>query len=271
MMNESTYDPQAWVGLLFDFGPYGILALFLLWVLPRATRRMQELTADSPAPTRMASAGTLFASWAVVLTLVGYVVLQWPPERTYTGQLGRLHQSEFVYPISDNVYLRMDEIRGAPRIDWSFALTGNPQEIGAMEAAEFVYRWGDDEDAFMDFAIPTQQVVNGDLQRFPLHRLKDKEPGAVYQWSGDDWSVPSYRDVASAPWLELDFGWSAHADDKLADLAERLADPNRLVRAKARSAMRRLSDRELRELAKLARDDTAKSQVERERQRRHRN
>lgn len=258
-------DIASWPELIFRFGPYAILALFVLWVAPRASKRMSDLTKTAPKAVRVSATVTLVASWSVVLIMVAYVLFKWSPVRVYDGSLGVLKQSEQIYPLDENVYVKMEGTQAPGRERWHFVLVDNERNLKKEGKIHFTYYWGRGENEYTDYAIPVAEILDGRNTDFHMTR---KTPEAEYTWQEGSWKQASY-DVEDRT-LAFDWGWNAYADDKLQKIAEQLASPNRLNRASARQKMRELSTQELEQLKNMSSDPTALHQIELEQQRRNR-
>lgn len=259
-------DISAWPELLFKFGPYAILALFILWVTPRASKRMQDLTKSAPKPVRVSATITLIASWAVVLVMVGYVLFKWSPVRVYEGTLGVLKQSEAIYPLDDNVYVKMEGTRAPGREKWKFVLVDSENNLKKQDKVYLTYYWGEQENQYTDYSIPVGAILDGSHADF---RLTQKIPEAEFTWNAEGWkqasAEPGRTVPMSAAWIR-----TAHADDGLNRIARNLGSVNRVLRAEARKNMRRLSSEQLKELKQLTNDELALHQIELELSRRGR-
>ena len=265
-------NPESWPGLLSDYGPYAILALFVAWVVPSASKRLRQIKQTDPKSVRVAATATLCASWAVVLVMVGYILFTWPPLRVYRGQLGTLKESEQIVPLNHNVYVNIDVVSPGDRHQrqvWRFALVDEAQDLRDMQKVTFTYFWGPNGENSADFQIPTTAVLSGQTHDFAI---TEKEDGAVYTWRDGAWSAASDANPAEPVGFNSSWGSNAYADEisvnDLRQISDRLASPNRLVRAKARADMRTLTTQELGQLRDVTNDQTAIDQIERELQRR---
>jgi hypothetical protein len=256
---------EAWPEIIFKFGPYAILALFVLWVTPRASKRMQDITKTAPKAVRVSASITLFASWGVVLVMVGYVLFQWSPIRVYDGDLGILKQSERIYPLDSNLYVKVEGTQAPGRERWRFVLVDNERALRDEDMADFTYYWGNGENEYTDYSIPIGEILSGKINDY---RFNKKDAEMAYVWSGGEWKLASNEMTPQA--VAFDWGWNAYADDKLQNISEQLASPNRIERAAARSDMRKLDTQDLQQLKEMSNAPSAVHQIELEQQRRER-
>ncbi|MBD3670223.1 MAG: hypothetical protein HUJ29_05560 [Gammaproteobacteria bacterium] len=258
---------EAWPELIFNFGPYAILVLFILWVVPRATKRTSELSKAAPKLVRYSALTTLVVSWAVVLVMVGYVLFQWSPVRVYEGALGVLWQSEKIYPLNDNVYVKVGGANVPNRESWKFVLVDRERSLDEKAMLGFTYYWGEQEREYTDYLIPVGLIIDNGINDFNFTR---KEPETVFTWTDGQWALARYSEPVNR--LAFDWGWQAHAADEeqLKSIAEQLSSPNRVNKAEGRMDMRKLSEEDLKSLKRLSTDESAQHQIELELERRER-
>lgn len=258
-------DIATWPELIFKFGPYAILALFVLWVTPRASKRMQDITKTAPKAVRVSATVTLVASWAVVLVMVAYVLFKWSPVRVYDGSLGVLKQSEQVYPLDENVYVKMEGTQAPGREKWRFVLVDSESHLNKEDKVHFTYYWGSGDEQYTDYSIPVAVILEGKTTDFHLSKKKAE---MEYTWKDGNWKLAEYAPENKS--LAFNWSWNAYADDKLQKISEKLASPNRVTRAEARKDMRELSMQELQQLKSMSTNPAALHQIELEEQRRSR-
>jgi hypothetical protein len=261
-------NPEAWPELIFSFGPYAILILFILWVVPRTSKRMQNITETAPKAVRVSATAALVVSWGVVLLMVGYVLFKWSPVRVYPGELGVLDQAEKIYPLDDNIYVKVEGTAAPRRERWHFVVVDRERALRKESTADFTYFWGEKDDEYTDFLIPIDSILDGDSRDFRFDR---KDPEKSYVWSQGGWQLAT-REVPQQPRVAINFNWNAWADSgaDLEQIRQRLASPNRLVRAKARNRLRKLNNKQLQALKAATQDARALHQIGLELQRRQR-
>lgn len=259
---------EMWPEMLLKFGPYAVLVLFVLWVIPHTSKRLRDLPDKAPRPVQLCTGIAVVISWTVVLFMVGYIALKWSPVRVYHGQLGMLNENEKIVPISDKLYVKAKGLEDTSKDRWEFVLVTREDELDRKGTADFVYIWGEGEDDYNVYRIPIGVIVDGQATEFGF---VPGEPTAFYRWDDNRWQVASStatrfqrREYASG------LGWNAHADDAsdLEKLAEKLDSANRLVKVEARMELRELSDEELEMLEATVDDQDARELVGRELERR---
>lgn len=261
---------QAWPALLLQFGPYAILALFLLWVIPRSWKRLQELPDTAPSGVRRSAIIAVWASWGVALVMVGYVVFTWSPIRVYQGQLGVQSKGAQIYPVGDNLYVKAQATQAPGRQLWRFALVGHEGNLTKNRDADFFFCWGSGQHDCADYLVPIKSIIGGHVSNFPLSK---KDSDGVYRWNKGQWKVAS-RVTGGKNRYAFDFGWNAYADTKkaayLKKIGDMLASANRLMRAEGRKKLRALSDGQIKTLKRMTTDPEALRQIELEQKRRKR-
>src|SRR4051812_40148225 len=80
-------DPRTWVDQLFTYGPYAVLALFVLWVAPAQLKAFRQGARGSPTQQAVSGFVTI-GCWLIVFAMVYYIYLFWPPRTVYLGSLG---------------------------------------------------------------------------------------------------------------------------------------------------------------------------------------
>lgn len=259
---------EMWPEMLLRFGPYAVLALFVLWVIPHTSKRLRDLPDRAPRSVQVCTGIAVVISWTVVLLMVGYIALKWSPVRVYHGQLGMLNESEKIVPISDKVYVKAKGLEDTRKDRWDFVLVVREDELDRKRTADFVYIWGEGEDEYNVYRIPIGVIVDGQATEFSF---VPGEPTELYRWDDDDWqeassaaTQPQRREYASG------LGWNVHADDAdhLEQLAQELDSPNRLVKVEARMKLRELSNEELKMLDSTVDDQDARELVRQELERR---
>lgn len=256
---------EVWPELIFKFGPYAILALFVLWVAPRASKRMQNITRTAPKAVRVSATATLIASWAVVLVMVAFVLFKWSPVQVYDGELGVLKHTAKIYPLDDNLYVKVEGTQAPNREKWHFVLVDRESALDEAEYADFTYYWGHKDHEYTDYSIPIKIIVAGKVKNF---RFTRRDAEAAYVWSGGDWQVASAATIPQP--IAINWHWDVYAEKGLQELAEELISPNRVVRAKARKELRSLSEQDLKQLEEMSNDPNLMRQINSEKARRER-
>lgn len=260
-------NPQAWPELLLEFGPYAILALFILLVIPRSSKRLQQLTNAAPKAVRVTATVTVGISWGVVLMMVAYVLLKWSPVRVYEGQLGILNQSEQVYPLDNNIYVKANGTEAPGRERWQFVLVDKESNIKKEGEASFTYCWDSGANDCTDYIIPVRDIIKNQSSMF---KFTKKEPEKAYKWADGHWVV-ALGSIDSHKRHTLNWGWNAYADDinaKMERIKKMLASGNRVLRAQGRKELRDLTNEQVQALKNMSSDAEVLRQIQFEQERR---
>ncbi len=122
-------EPKNWVDLLFTYGPYAELALFVLWVAPKQTKLFLACDRSDSAKCRV-TGGIVAACWLVILVMVWFVYSSWPPRTIYTGSLG-IHTEDIVFTTTDE-YLYVTAIPigiGGGRFEWKYVIVAESGDL----------------------------------------------------------------------------------------------------------------------------------------------
>lgn len=259
---------ELWPEMFLKFGPYAVLALFVIWVIPHTSKRLRDLPERAPRSVQVCTSIAVVVSWTVVLFMVGYIAFKWSPVRVYHGQLGMLNESEKIVPISDKVYVKAKGLDDTSKDRWEFVLVTREDELDRKRTVDFVYIWGEREDDYNVYRIPIGVIVDGQATEFSF---VPGEPTQFYKWGEDTWQVASSTTTQVQRRVYASgLGWNAHADDMdhIDQLARKLDSPNRLVKIESRLELRELSVKELEMLDATVDDQGARELVRRELERR---
>lgn len=261
-------DPEVWSKLVFEYGPYAILILFVLCVVPRTSKRMQDMADSAHPAVRLSAVITVYIAWAVVLLMVAYILVKWSPVRIYEGKLGALKHTEKIYPLDNNIYVKATGIHGTNKERWYFVLVDKERNINKNQTADFTYYWGEGESDYTDYRIPISSIVDGKVKDFDFSM---KEAEKVYRWGEGRWVLASGT-TDSQRMYQIDILRKAYAEDgvHLEQLKTNLSSSNRVLKAKGRNELRDLSDAELESLKAMAKDQNVLHQINLEQESRKR-
>ena len=195
--------------------------------------------------------------------MVGFVLFKWSPVQVFDGELGVLKHTAKIYPLDDNLYVKVEGTQAPNREKWHFVLVDREHALDEGEYADFTYYWGSEEHQYTDYSIPLKTILSGEVKNF---RFTRRDAEAAYIWSDGDWKVATA--VTEQNSIAFNWRWSAHAAKGVQEIADELISPNRVVRAKARKEMRGLSEKELNDLREMNNSPALKRQVEAEKARR---
>ena len=237
--------PSDWIEQLFTYGPYAVLALFVLWVAPRQTRQFIACEAQDVG-SRLLCGGIAVGCWLVVVTMVWFIYHAWSPRTAYTGSLGTYAEEVEFVPAHPNFFIAT-QLRTDGRLTWKFAIVA---DLRSNEPFEFTYVWGREETEYTDYKIESEL-----LRRGPLRIMANPDdPRVLFYETGDSGNShqPLATAVASRAIEQTAMGsWmAAHAQEPPERHWLRAFDSNnRYFQAQARHKIRRLSDRDLRTLS----------------------
>lgn len=264
---------EAWPELLMSYGPYAVLILFALVVAPRASARVRDVAANAPKAVRVTTTAVVVGTWSIVLLLVVYILFQWSPVRVYVGNLGVLNSEDKIYPLVDNMYLKVEGTKAPKREKWSFVIVSRQDAFKDGQHIEFSHYWGDSDDDYTDYLLPVSAVQKGSAHDFRLLSSEQRQAGETYTWVENKWSEALLTPVPSTE-LVINWGWNAYADSpqktrqELQKLVTDLQSVNRVMQANARREVRRLSDEQLQELKEMVEQPKAEQIILKEQERR---
>ena len=241
-------EPQKWAELLYTYGPYAVLAIFL-WVAPRQLKAWRQLHSKNQSQ-QIAHGFAAIGSWLIVFIAVFFIYLNWPPITVYAGSLG-VYEAEPAKFFSQSPYLY---IKSTPtpdgRLNWEYVVViHQPAEAGEFG---FTYQWGADKKEYGDFTLLLDELKQGHV------KVTDDpgQPGKLF-YHGDSPATPK-RPLETAdatrfttPTAETaGFITAAHAQQRPATdvLLKWLDSSDANVRAQARAQLRQLSPAELTQL-----------------------
>ncbi len=268
--------------LLWDYGPYAVLALFALWLAPRRT---QVFMACSDAPAAKLKlrvcASIALTCWAVVGVMVWCIYSNWSPSRTFVGTLGVFGQNAEFIPTDGDIYISVDGNRdqGLANLIWKYAVVvdRSAKNLGDKQFL-FRYYWKPHSPENNLYALKLSQ-----LEQRSVNFKADKNDPSKLLWDddGDPKTLPvPYPVVASTQagtshFADGLFISTAHAEERMLDAARAqtllnaLDSSNRFFQAQAQDRLRTLSPTDLqRLLSEPALTSGARQQIDHELQKR---
>lgn len=259
---------EAWPELLMEFGPYAVLILFALLVAPRASKRLRDVAEHAPKAVRMSAAAVVIGSWSVVLLMVVYVIFQWSPIRVYEGSLGVLSSQDKIYPLVDNLYLKVEGTQAPKREKWAFVVVSREDALSDDQHIEFSHYWGTNDTNYADYVLPVSAIKNGAVREFRLVSSEQRKAGAIYTWINNQWSLELASISEPTTGDGINWGLNAYADtpqvkskQQLQQIVTGLQSVNRVTQARARRDMRTLSNQQLQELKGMVNQPKAKQLI----------
>ncbi|HEY6256363.1 MAG TPA: hypothetical protein VIY51_11290 [Xanthobacteraceae bacterium] len=248
-------DPRSWVDQLFTYGPYAVLALFVLWVAPAQMKAFRQV----PSENRIQQAVSGFITigcWLIVFAMVYYIYRFWPPRTVYLGSLGTHPSQVLLLTETPELFISSRPLPGN-RLKWDYVIVTDSRQTDAGGAGDnfaFAYQWGPAADEAMDFSLPRSLLQK---HRIDVYPDPDHPHVLVYDDDGDPArprkSLPiAGTQIAALPTTQAALVAAAYAqphpiiDNSV--ILEWLASPNANLRAQARAQLRQISPDQLRQL-----------------------
>ncbi len=249
-------DPRSWADQLYTYGPYAVLALFVLWVAPAQLKAFRQ--GPSNNRTQQAVGGFVaIGCWLIVFAMVYYIYLFWPPRTVYLGSLGVHRDNVQFFPQTPELFVSSLTVDGGKALKWDYVIVTDSRQTGAGGAPDrfdFAYQWGPGEDNYTDLSLPRSLLQKRRIDAYPD---PDHPNMLVYDDDSDPVAprkalpIAGVR-VAAMPATFAAVVATAHAQARTptdnSALLEWLASPNANLRAQARAQMRQISTDQLRQL-----------------------
>ena len=232
-------DPRSWVDQLFTYGPYAVLALFVLWVAPAQLKAFRQGLRENR--TQQAVSGFVaIGCWLIVFAMVYYIYLFWPPRTVYLGSFGVHRADAHFYPAapSGELFVSSRPVGTGNRLAWDYVIVTDPHQTGDFN---FAYQWGGPDDQ-KDFSLPRSVLQK---RRIDLYPNPDPAHPDILLWDDDSDPVTQRKPyppiegvrVAAMPAAHVAIVGTALAQARAPadnpDLLEWLAFPNGNLRAQA--------------------------------------
>jgi hypothetical protein len=229
--------PDAWMKLLFTYGPFGLLVFFVFVTESKARSAMQGADKKSKVPL----IGIYVCNWAAIFALLGFAVYAWNAlnlhkQPSIKGTIAVLERDENVFfDTNENMYLRRADNPGdgSFRYDYLCYLQSNASPI------PFVFSRGRDKKA-THHEIPVRPEFLGDQARIDIRYSRDSDKlllEYVNKGSRQQVELPTIGE-SSVPAPPSRFGWwiqtvSAQSTFSAQTMSRRLESENPSVRRAA--------------------------------------
>ena len=147
--------------------------------------------------------------------MVGFVLFKWSPIRVYDGDLGVFKQSDKIYALDDNLYIKLEGTELANRFKSHFVLVDRERALKENDLLDFTYQWGTNDEDYTDYSIPLKEILAGKVKDF---QFTHSEPGAAYVWSKGNWVAAST--IAEQNPVAFNWHWNSYAVDYLQNLSK---------------------------------------------------
>jgi hypothetical protein len=163
-------DPRTWGEQLLNYGPYAVLALFVLWVAPAQLKAFRE-SRQGDRTQQAVSGFVAIGCWLIVFVMVYYIYAFWPPRKVYLGTLGTHPAGALFNSTSPELFIVSHPVGNDGRLRWDYVVVTDGHEITATDKFEFAFQWGHSEEEHTDFYLPLNvlQKRRIDLRAEPGH------------------------------------------------------------------------------------------------------
>lgn len=147
--------------ILFDYGPYALAALFLLYIAPKHTKRFIDCQVKSKKKQNLLLAIAV-GNWAAAFIMCFYIYTNWSPVITYQGDLG-LHSEESSFiTVDSNSYIASHEASSNDdKLSWQFAFITSGSTAKTDEYFKFAHQYIDN---FKYYKIPVALLKKGNIE-----------------------------------------------------------------------------------------------------------
>jgi hypothetical protein len=245
-------DPRTWGEQLLNYGPYAVLALFVLWVAPAQLKAFRE-SRQGDRTQQAVSGFVAIGCWLIVFVMVYYIYAFWPPRKVYLGTLGTHPAGALFNSTSPELFIVSHPVGNDGRLRWDYVVVTDGHEITATDKFEFAFQWGHSEEEHTDFYLPLNVLQK---RRIDLRAEPGHPDNLVYDNGDPAMPLPLPR-YAGAPARALPtphaglisaaYAQPRPSIDKSV-LVEWLGSANTNLRAQARAQLRQLTPDELRQL-----------------------
>jgi hypothetical protein len=142
---------------LFDFGPYALLAIFLLYIAPKHTKRFIDCEHTDPTKRRLLCA-IASGNWLVVFVMCVYIYTNWSPVKVYEGSLGIHGEESAFFTIDPNSYIATNEVRN--KVEWLFAYVSESGAIKKNDRFRFIHEYNGTP---FSYSISASELKNGNI------------------------------------------------------------------------------------------------------------
>lgn len=134
-------DINTWIEVIYKYGPYALLVLFVFWVAPKQIKAFKDCAKDDKG-SRVLCGSFAVVSWMVIVLMTGYIFINWSSTEVYTGTLGKYETQDNVefYSVDQDSYVSTAFISGT-RMEWKFAvLADDSLQNDQQQYVTFTYR-----------------------------------------------------------------------------------------------------------------------------------
>lgn len=239
--------------LLLSYGPYAVLALFALLIAPLLTRQCIKI--EGEGFDKKLSGGIACGSWLVVVAMITFVTLTWPPTEVHDGTIGILDSNMEVVSIPHtevDIYIKSNDVGTKSRKNtWNYAMLVKNRIENKNKCARFNVSWNGENDQYyeVDYQVHLSDLIAEHDLQIPLPTPEANNDKFVYldgKWSNKIRCVG--RQVSAGGFFRTAY---AANPPSLNTISQQLQSSNKITRGKGRDNMEGLSKHELMQLKKL--------------------
>ena len=162
VMEETIEQLKEITFLLFDYGPYALAALFLLYIAPKHTKRFIDCQLKNKKKQNLLLTVAI-GNWAAAFIMCFYIYTNWSPIITYQGELGLHSEDSSFSTIGSNSYIASD----APdndddKLSWQFAFITSNNINQKDDDFKFSHTYKDHSTKY--YKIPVELLKKGSIE-----------------------------------------------------------------------------------------------------------
>lgn len=149
---------------LINYGPYALLALFLLFIAPKHTKRFIECQETDKTKRRLLCT-IASANWVVVFVMCTYIYINWSPVTAYQGTLGAHGEESEFYSSDSNSYITTDGAHN-DKLEWVFAYITDGGVVKKDDRFRFTHEYNKanaDFPMYAEYSIPASMLKKGKM------------------------------------------------------------------------------------------------------------
>ena len=150
---------------LINYGPYALLALFLLIIAPKHTKRFIECQETDKTKRRLLCT-IASANWLVVFVMCTYIYINWSPVTAYQGTLGAHGEESVFYSSDSNSYITTNGAHNN-KLEWVFAYITDGGVVKQEDRFRFTHEYkkvNTDFPMYADYSIQASTLKKGKMR-----------------------------------------------------------------------------------------------------------
>lgn len=226
----------------FNYGPYALAALFLLFLAPKHTKRFIDSQQQDPVKRNLLC-GIAIGNWLVAFLMCFYIYSNWSPTKAYQGSLGVHNEDSSFLTVDPNSYIATKEIDDN-HIEWIFAFISPNGVIKKDDQFKFFHHFKEqvtsysiDADLLKSGKItlraskedPSKLILNGSneiLEPIASFRLPKHETSFMAAYADTDDTAAIIKNLLSSNKHFQDIGRRKLYSKSTTELQQMLQTPN---------------------------------------------